>query len=173
MKLINFIFIFLCVCFCGNVYSQNENLDHLFDEGRVSDKEMSFKLGIDIYNGEIPFSFEFLPLPRLGIEMGVGLVSLKRQSVLYEEIQSSTGFGFNGSIGFNYYQPNLIEGLNFGSLIRWNRLDDETYWDIIMVNVGLRKNITKSVLVSMSVGMGFRAFESAVFPMQLKLGYEI
>lgn len=169
------------------VYSQDD-MSPYFDDGGIATSYSLIKIGFDPLNGEVPVAFEHRLTRHISVEWGAGLVSLARQSKLYEDIESSTGIGFNVWASLRIYLKGYYERFYMGFQPRYNYLDGKSYTDIVFFNAGYQRPLTGRLIFDISAGLGVRSYKeddtvintvvydngrgSAFFiPVQFKLGY--
>ena len=169
------------------VYSQND-MSKYFDDGGIAKASKLIKIGFDPLNGEIPLIFEHRLAKYFSMEWGAGVVSLKRQSKLYTDIQQSSSLGFNMWANLRIYLKGYYERFYLGFEPRLNFLDHKTYIDIVFFNCGYQRPINGKLVFDINLGMGVRTYKedavvintvkydygrtSAFFvPLQFKLGY--
>ena len=160
-----------------SVFAQ-EDLSHYLDDGGIATSYRLFKVGYDPVNGEIPLIFEHRISRHISVEWGTGLVSLKRQSKLYEDIEKSSGTGYNVWANLRVYLKGYYERFYMGFQPRINFLDGKTYTDIVFFNGGYQRPVYGRLVIDINAGMGVRSYKeengrgSAFFiPVQFKIGY--
>jgi len=169
------------------VYSQDD-MSQYFDDGGIATSYRLIKIGFDPLNGELPVMFEHRVTRHISVEWGTGLVSLARQSKLYEDIDCPTGIGFNVWANLRVYLKGYYERFYMGFQPRFNYLDGKSYIDIVFFNAGYQRPLTGRLIFDINAGIGVRSYKeddtvintvvynngrgSAFFiPIQFKLGY--
>ncbi|MEN8230677.1 MAG: hypothetical protein ABFS38_21150 [Bacteroidota bacterium] len=165
-----------------------EDMTHYFDDGGIATSYRLFKVGYDPVNGEIPVMFEHRIGRHVSIEWGTGLVSLKRQAKLYEEIETPSGTGYNVWANLRIYLKGYYERFYMGFQPRISFLAGKSYTDIVFFNAGYQRPIYGRLVFDINAGMGVRSYKeddtvintvvyengrgSAFFiPLQFKIGY--
>lgn len=101
-----FLFILAATCvFIVNTRAQQE-ISTYFDDGGISGKNRLIKVGVDFLNGEYSVLYEQELFRNMSVEGALGLISISRQSNLYnyephyDLPQSGTGIFFAANIRF-------------------------------------------------------------------------
>ena len=187
MKQTRIIVIILFIFSCNTVLSQ-EDVSQYFDDGGIATASKLIKIGYDPINGELPLIFEHRLSESISVEWGSGLVFLKRQAKLYEDIQHSSAFGFNIWANLRIYLKGYYEQFYLGFQPRLNFLDSKTYTDIVFINCGYQRPINGKLVFDVNIGLGVRTYKEDNFiistvvyemgrttafyiPVEFKLGY--
>lgn len=164
-----------------------DKLSQYFDDGGVAEASRLVKIGYDPINGEIPIIYEHRLTKHISAEWGIGLVSLKRQSKLYDDIDDS-GIGLNMWVNMRIYLSGYYERFYMGFQPRLSFLAGKKYTDIVFFNCGYQRPITGRLVYDVNFGLGVRSYKedpvvignveydygrtsSFFIPLQLKLAY--
>lgn len=162
MKKLLFVFTALYI-FVFIASAQNENVSQYFDDGGISEINKLIKVGIDFYNGEYSFLFEHELIRNMSFEASLGLVSINRQNMRYENDpirglpQSGTGLFFAANL--RLYLKEYYERWYIGFQPKFNIMGGKLYTDYIFFNGGYQMPLLKNLIMDFNVGMGVRTYK--------------
>ncbi|MEN8120839.1 MAG: hypothetical protein ABFS35_10855 [Bacteroidota bacterium] len=171
-----------------SVVSQDNDVAQYFDDKGLSKVKYLLKAGYDPINGEMSGNAELRLGKFIGIEFGLGLVSLGSQNKLYDDPLpeiASTGVGTDFRSEFRVYPYwGFYEKAYISMMGRLNIFNGKPFYDIVW-GFGYQRPIKGRLTYDISAGFGVRMFKETVtiietyeendsrfaFSLLLKLGY--
>ena len=174
--------------FSLNSYSQEDDVSKYLDDGDLSNVKYLFKIGFDPLNSELAGTYEHCIGKWGAFEVGAGIVSLKRQTSLYDFSPfsniSSEAKGYNLRAEIKLYPWwGFYEKAYISFAGKLNSLSGVKMLDIIFFSAGYQTPLFDRVTIDFYGGFGVRVYKdysypwadywdsSFAVPVMIKLGY--